>query len=67
MDYFNCFIFLQELPEQWNNTKKIALSVKQLVAPLQASEVLNIRRKITVFDNRQSHYRDKFKKQPFFK
>jgi len=58
---------LQELPEQWNNTKKIALNVKQLVAPLQAAEVMNIRRKITVFDNRQFHYRDRFKKLRFFK
>ncbi len=29
----------QELPEQWNNTKKIAITVKQVVAPLQANEV----------------------------
>ncbi|KAK7573934.1 hypothetical protein V9T40_011125 [Parthenolecanium corni] len=60
-------VLLQELPEQWNNTKKIALNVKQLVAPLQAAEVLNIRRKIIVFDNRQNHYRDRFKKMNFFK
>ena len=26
---------LQELPEQWNNTKKLAVTVKQAVAPLQ--------------------------------
>ena len=30
---------LEELPEQWNNTKKIAFTVKQNVAPLQADEV----------------------------
>ena len=28
---------LQELPEQWNNTKKLAVTVKQSVAPLQVS------------------------------
>ena len=26
---------LQELPEQWNNSKKLAVTVKQAVAPLQ--------------------------------
>lgn len=29
-------VLLQELPEQWANTKKLALMVKQQVAPLQA-------------------------------
>ncbi len=32
-------VLLQELPEQWANTKKIAQTVKQQVAPLQATEV----------------------------
>lgn len=40
----------QELPEQWNNTKKIQVTVKQQVAPLQASEVAIIRRKCGQFD-----------------
>lgn len=31
-------VLLQELPEQWANTKKIAQTVKQQVAPLQATE-----------------------------
>ncbi|XP_065217396.1 dynein beta chain, ciliary [Planococcus citri] len=60
-------VLLQELPEQWSNTKKIAVNVKQLVAPLQAAEVLNIRRKITIFDNRQIHFRDRFRKANFFR
>uniref|UniRef100_A0A8C9JNR1 Dynein axonemal heavy chain 17 n=1 Tax=Panthera tigris altaica TaxID=74533 RepID=A0A8C9JNR1_PANTA len=36
---------LQELPEQWTNTKKLAIQVKQNVAPLQANEV-NIQREV---------------------
>lgn len=40
----------QELPEKWNNTKKIAVTVKQQVAPLQATEVSIIRRKCASFD-----------------
>ena len=43
-------VYTQELPEQWNNTKKIAVTVKQQVAPLQASEVAIIRRKCGQFD-----------------
>lgn len=35
-------VFLQELPEQWANTKKLALIVKQQVAPLQAGKFLSL-------------------------
>lgn len=60
-------VWLQELPEQWNNTKKIAITVKQQVAPLQAAEVTFIRKKITNFDNKVSHYREVFKRYSFYK
>lgn len=40
----------QELPEQWNNVKKMAVLAKQAVAPLQATEVGVIRRKLASFD-----------------
>ena len=53
---------LQELPEQWNNTKKLAISIKQQVAPLQANEVANIRRKLGEFDVRQHEFREDFRK-----
>ncbi|EFA11309.2 dynein beta chain, ciliary [Tribolium castaneum] len=59
-------VYLQELPEQWNNTKKIAITVKQQVAPLQAAEVVLIRKKIAEFDTRVLYYREVFKKYPFF-
>ncbi|XP_072167681.1 dynein beta chain, ciliary [Diadema setosum] len=57
---------LQELPEQWNNTKKIAITVKQQVAPLQANEVAIIRRKCTSFDVRQHEFREQFRKDAPF-
>ncbi|XP_068084396.1 dynein beta chain, ciliary [Anabrus simplex] len=60
-------VLLQELPEQWSNTKKLAVTVKQLVAPLQAAEVSCIRKRIADFDSYQVQYRDKFRKYPFFK
>lgn len=60
-------VWLQELPEQWNNTKKIAITVKQQVAPLQAAEVTCIRKKISDFDARILHYREIFKRYNFMK
>lgn len=59
-------VWLQELPEQWCNTKKIALTIKQQVAPLQAVEVTCIRKKITDFDEKLIFYRDFFKHYGFF-
>ena len=47
----NCVdLFVQELPEQWNNVKKQSVLMKQAVAPLQATEVGIIRRKLATFD-----------------
>lgn len=57
---------MQELPERWNNTKKMALTVKQQVAPLQATEVANIRRKLASFDVRQHEFREEFRKLAAF-
>jgi dynein heavy chain len=56
----------QELPEQWNNTKKVSITVKQQVAPLQANEVANIRRTSARSDVNQHTFREKFRKiEPF--
>lgn len=60
-------VLLQELPEQWQNTKKIAVTVKQQVAPLQAIEVVGIRNKILNFDAHVTLFRELFKTFEFFK
>ncbi|KAI8438867.1 hypothetical protein MSG28_011209 [Choristoneura fumiferana] len=60
-------VLLQELPDQWQTTKKLALTVKQQVAPLQAAEVSGIRKKIATFDSHVTYYRDVFKRYEFFK
>lgn len=60
-------VFLQELPEQWANTKKIATQVKQQVAPLQAIEVVAIRNRIANFDSHINFFRDVFKNNDFFR
>jgi len=59
-------IVQKELPEQWNNTKKLAISIKQQVTPLQANEVANIRRKLAEFDIRQQEFREDFRKMAAF-
>ena len=56
----------QDLPEQWANTKKTSILTKQQVAPLQANEVVNIRRKSADFDVRQHKFRETFRKIPPF-
>uniref|UniRef100_A0A2K5TY45 Dynein axonemal heavy chain 17 n=1 Tax=Macaca fascicularis TaxID=9541 RepID=A0A2K5TY45_MACFA len=57
---------LQELPEHWTNTKKLAIQVKQNVAPLQANEVSILRRKCQQFELKQHEFREKFRhKAPF--
>ncbi|KYN05431.1 Dynein beta chain, ciliary [Cyphomyrmex costatus] len=60
-------VLLQELPEQWANTKKLALMVKQQVAPLQAGEVSRIRGRISAFDITINQYREAFRRYTFFK
>lgn len=59
-------IYLQVLPEKWNNVKKQAMLVKQQVAPLQAIEVASLRRKCASFDVEQYTFREHFRKNgPF--
>ena len=58
---------LHDLPEKWNNTKKVSDSVRQDVAPLQAIEVQAIRRKATSFEVRQHEHRERFRKLDMFK
>lgn len=60
-------VLLQELPEQWNNTKKLAITVKQQVAPAQATEVISIRNRISNFDCHIFVFREIFRTYDFFK
>jgi hypothetical protein len=61
-------LFIQKsLPEKWNNTKKLAMTAKQQVAPLQTNEVANIRRKTASFDVEQYNFRERFRQEAPFK
>ncbi|XFF88688.1 hypothetical protein AB1E18_014907 [Capra hircus] len=57
---------LQELPEQWTNTKKLAIQVKQNVSPLQANEVSILRRKCQQFELKQHEFRERFRQEAPF-
>ncbi|KAJ8925640.1 hypothetical protein NQ315_009485 [Exocentrus adspersus] len=58
------YVQLQEIPDRWTQCKKA--TTKQAVAPLQALQVNAIKRRINLFEIRQSMYRDQFKKLSFF-
>lgn len=57
---------LQELPDKWVMCKKVAVTTKQAVAPIQAIHISKIRRRISLFDVRQTMYREIFRNKPFF-
>jgi dynein heavy chain len=57
---------LNRLPEKWNDVKKLAMQAKQKVAPLQADEVNNIRKKIASFEVEQFNFREAFKQEAPF-
>ena len=54
------------MPDKWNNLKKLAVAVKQLIAPLVAKQVAIIRKKIMLFDLQQNNYKEQFKRFPFY-
>ncbi|XP_016337659.1 dynein heavy chain 11, axonemal [Sinocyclocheilus anshuiensis] len=54
---------LEELPEKWNNMKKLAWALKHEVAPLHTAEVAVIRRKCVTFEKKLSQFRERFKRE----
>ncbi|KAG8139083.1 hypothetical protein E2320_001864 [Naja naja] len=54
-------VYIQELPEKWNATKKLAVSVKHEVAPFLTSEVTILRKKCAAFDGKQIGFRERFR------
>uniref|UniRef100_A0A1B6BXH8 Dynein beta chain, ciliary-like n=1 Tax=Clastoptera arizonana TaxID=38151 RepID=A0A1B6BXH8_9HEMI len=60
------YVLLQDLPDRWNNTKKIAVAVKAGTMPLMQAEANTIRKRLILFEIRQNLYRDGFKKSAFY-
>ncbi|XP_058415682.1 dynein axonemal heavy chain 9 [Diceros bicornis minor] len=58
---------LEELPEKWNNIKKMAITVRQQVAPLQANEVTLLRQRCTAFDVEQQQFWEQFHREAPFR
>ncbi|XP_054565087.1 dynein axonemal heavy chain 9 [Eptesicus fuscus] len=58
---------LEELPEKWNNIKKLAVTVRQHVAPLQASEVALLRQRCTAFEAEQQQFWERFHREAPFR
>ncbi|XP_048655651.1 dynein axonemal heavy chain 11 isoform X1 [Marmota marmota marmota] len=54
------YVQLEELPERWQITKKIAATVRHEVSPLQNAEVTLIRKKCILFDEKQAEFRERF-------
>lgn len=60
------YAMLDELPEQWINIKKLAMKMKQHIAPLQANQVAQIRNQIGNMEKKQQELRDRFSRQAPF-
>nr|XP_025719696.1 dynein heavy chain 9, axonemal [Callorhinus ursinus] len=58
---------LEELPEKWNNVKKMAVTVRQHVAPLQVNEVALLRQRCSAFDLAQQQFWEQFRREAPFR
>ncbi|RKO94585.1 dynein heavy chain and region D6 of dynein motor-domain-containing protein [Blyttiomyces helicus] len=57
---------LNDLPEEWSEVKKLSVSIKDHVAPLQAKEVDVLQQKCNRFETRNHNFREEFRrKAPF--
>lgn len=55
---------LSDLPEEWLRLKKLALQVKQQIAPIKAYQVEQIGKRISHFDLTMQSYRENFRQLP---
>ncbi|XP_055450236.1 dynein axonemal heavy chain 9 [Psammomys obesus] len=61
------FKLLEELPEKWKSVKKMAITVRQQVAPLQANEVALLRQRCSAFEAEQQQFQERFRKEAPFR
>ena len=57
---------MEELPEKWANTKRLSVTAKQQVIPLQGVEITKLMSRIETFERSQRTFKCKFKQIPFF-
>lgn len=58
---------LNDLPEEWADVKKLSVSIKDSVAPLQAKEVDVLQQKCNKFEMKNHNFREEFRKKAPFK
>ena len=57
---------LHELPEKWNNTKRLSVSAKQQVAPLQGMEIGKLKNRIEDYEKSQKEFRYNYQQMRFY-
>ena len=57
---------LRELPEKWANTKRLAVTSKQIVAPLMGMEIGKLKLRIENYERQQRDFRNKYTQMRFF-
>ncbi|KAL1129229.1 hypothetical protein AAG570_013758 [Ranatra chinensis] len=62
----NIYRLLNELPDEWNNLKKLSLQVRAAAQPLMQAESLTIKKRLAFFEIRQGLYMVKFRKNNIF-
>ncbi|XP_077576473.1 dynein axonemal heavy chain 11 [Stigmatopora nigra] len=55
------YVQIKELPEKWNSAKKLSLTVRHEVAPMQNQEVMVLRKRCSEFEVKQSQLREIFR------
>jgi dynein heavy chain len=63
----NVHKLLNDLPEQWSDVKKLSVSIKDQVAPLQAKEVDVLQQNCNKFEMKNHIFREEFRKKAPFK
>ncbi|RKP21352.1 hypothetical protein ROZALSC1DRAFT_27237, partial [Rozella allomycis CSF55] len=61
------FKFLSDLPEEWSDVKKMAVAMRDYVAPLQAQEVDSLQKKCNTFEYKMHLFREEFRNKAPFK
>ena len=59
----NIHKLLNDLPEQWSDVKKLSVSIKDQVAPLQAKEVDILQQKCNKFEMKNHNFREEFRRK----
>jgi dynein heavy chain len=58
---------LNDLPDQWTDVKKLSVSIRDQVAPLQAREVDVLQQKCNRFESKNFAFREEFRRKAPFK